>query len=69
MNQGKKHRFSEKDNSFIKMAEKGDLEGLETTLEKEKSIPKSIINHALHSLCKGYKTMGQYENCLNLLLR
>lgn len=54
---------------LLNFAENGDLEGLENTIENNQKIPKTLLNQALISLCKNYKTMGQYENCMSLLLR
>ena len=54
----KKGRLNESDKQLVKMAEKGDLEGLEAHFETVKNTSKTGLNHALNSLCRHYKTVG-----------
>lgn len=50
------------------MAEEGDFMNLETYLEDYEP-KKLVINEAMLRVCDHYKTVGQYEDCLNLLIK
>ena len=66
---GKKVKFSGIEKELIRLAEQGNHENMENFFEENHNISKEAINHSLYSLCKHYKTHGQYQDCLNLLLK
>ena len=69
MSSNKDKNKSRCEKEFIEMAAKGNLKALETLEEENKGFNKYVLTNALIELCKNYKTVGDYENCLNFLLR
>lgn len=67
-NQKDKNR-SHCEKEFLEMAGSGNLKALETLEEENGGFNKYVLTNALIELCKNYKTVGDYENCLNFLLR
>ena len=60
---------SSSEKEFIEMSASGNLKALETLEEESGGFNKVVLTNALIELCKNYKTVGDYENCLNFLLR